>query len=91
MWHLPASEMERALLKGGFGKEGDQLSWAIVDRCYICKQWEKQLSKPTAALGTLAIHFNGRLQTEFFTRWSCQYIILVDECIRVDSVQSFAL
>jgi hypothetical protein len=40
------------------------------------------MSKPTEALGTLAMHFNERLQTDLFTQWNRQYIIFLDECIR---------
>ncbi len=40
------------------------------------------MSKPTAALDTLAMHINERLQTDPLIHWNRQYIIFVDECIR---------
>ena len=82
MWHLPANEMKRILLKGGYGKENARLAWSVVDKCSICKAWKRTPSKPVAALGTLAEHFNERVQTDLFTLWERTYIIFVDECIR---------
>ena len=53
----------------------------MVNKCSICRAWRRTLTKPQASLGTIASHFNERLQTDLFSLWERTYIIYVDECI----------
>ncbi len=78
MRHLPAAELQRMLLKGGYGKENADLADQVLKSCSICQQWARTMTKPVAAGGIIATFFNERVQTDLFTLWGRIYIIFCD-------------